>query len=246
MKQLQYILPGEPIPRGSFFHQRRYRVALAMTDNLQGGGSLLDIGCGNASQTEFFAQHVDYAIGIDLQHHRLAEFHDELDRSNAENITLIGGSAQRLPFRDETFDCITCFEMLEHVPDQAKVLNEIHRVLKPEGRIILSVPHRWWIFETHGADLPLLPWNRVPFFSWLPKKIHDAWARARIYTESEIRKIIGESGFKEVQAKLLTAPMDVVKNERLQQLLRKTIFRGDTTTIPFLSSTIFASAKKST
>ena len=34
---------------------------------------------------------------------------------------------------------------------------ECLRVLKPGGRFIISVPNKWWIFETHGADLPLLP-----------------------------------------------------------------------------------------
>ncbi|MBU1652761.1 hypothetical protein KKA00_11105, partial [bacterium] len=105
---------------------------------------------------------------------------------------------------------------------------------------------RWWVFETHGADLPLLPWNRVPFFSWMPKALHDRWARARIYRQKEIQKLMDESGFKEIKTALLTAPMDVLKVKSLQKLLRAIVFKGDTTKIPLLSSTIFVHVKKNT
>jgi ubiquinone/menaquinone biosynthesis C-methylase UbiE len=245
MSELKHILPGEPIPHGSLFHERRYRVALSLLQGFKPEGLLLDIGSGNGSQTEFFARNLKQAIGLDLQVSRLPGFRRVLQQRNITNITLLGGNAEALPFRNQTFDYVTCFEMLEHVKDQDRTLAEIRRVLKPEGALIMSVPHRWWIFETHGADLPLLPWNRVPFFSWLPTKIHDRWARARIYRRSEIRELVAQSGFTKIETRLLTAPMDVVKNQKIQKFLRTTVFTGDTTRIPILASTIFLYAKKS-
>ena len=246
MSNLKHILPGEPIPRGSLFHERRYRVALIHTDSLKNNGYLLDIGCGNASQTEYFARHFTQTVGVDLQFHRLPGFQKELIDSGISNIELMGANSQNLPFNHDVFDYVTCFEVLEHVVEQQRTLAEIWRVLKPNGIIILSVPHRWWIFETHGADLPVLPWNRVPLFSWLPKSIHDRWARARNYTRKETEKIVKETGFSQIQIKLLTAPMDVVKNEKLQKLLRAAIFINDITSITFLASNIFICAKKCT
>ena len=243
---LRHILPGEPIPRGSLFHERRYRVALRNIGRFEPEGTLLDIGCGNGSQTEFFARHAKFCAGIDLQYSRLSGFKSELRKAGVLNISLMGASAQKLPFRDQSFQYITCFEMLEHVPDQVGVLAEIQRVLKAGGTLILSVPHRWWIFETHGAALPLLPWNRVPLFSWLPKKWHDRWARARNYTQHELVGILRRAGFSQVQTSLLTAPMDVVQIKQIQRFLRTTVFRDDTTRIPVLASTIFANARKST
>jgi ubiquinone/menaquinone biosynthesis C-methylase UbiE len=245
MNHPKHILPGEPIPRDSIFHERRYRVTRLLAPPLNKNNLLLDIGCGNAGQTEYFAGDVGQAYGIDLQHERLPGFQRELVEHKIPNISLMGGNGEFLPFRDGVFDCITCFEVLEHVEDPGRVLSEIRRVLKPDGIIFLSIPNRWWIFETHGADLPLLPWNRVPFFSWLPKRIHDAWARARIYTRKEIKALVGRCGFSEIEMRLLTAPMDVVKVGWLQKALRRTVFRGDTTSIPLLASTIFVYAKKS-
>jgi ubiquinone/menaquinone biosynthesis C-methylase UbiE len=221
-------------------------VALSEIGCFNPAENLLDIGCGNGSQTEFFARHLKFCIGIDLQYSRLAGFDSSLRQAGILNISMIGGSAEQLPFQDRSFSIVTCFEMLEHVPDQQQTLREIWRVLKLGGTIILSVPHRWWIFETHGAILPLLPWNRVPFFSWLPKRLHDRWARARNYTHGEIAQILQHSGFCEIRTRLLTAPMDVVKVKQIQGLLRSTLFCGDTTRVPALASNIFAYAKKST
>jgi ubiquinone/menaquinone biosynthesis C-methylase UbiE len=205
---------------------------------------LLDIGIGNASQTEFFARHAKSSFGIDLQVSRLVEFRRDLMQRGIFNIHFLGGNAESLSFKNNIFDFVTCFEVLEHVENQLNALKEILRVLKPGGTIILSVPHRWWIFETHGASLPLLPWHRVPFFSWLPKNVHDRWARARIYTQKEISEILDSVGFEDVRTVLLTAPMDVVKNRSIQKLLRRTIFSRDISTLPFLASNIFACAKR--
>jgi len=123
-------------------------------------------------------------------------------------------------------------------------LREIHRVLQPGGTLVLSVPHKWWIFETHGANLPILPWNRVPFFSWLPKAIHGRYARARIYTRGEILRLLGRHGFNVQESAYLMAPMDVIKVDWLAKALRGTVFRGACTRNPFLSPSVFVRAQR--
>ena len=47
----------------------------------------------------------------------------------------------RLPFKDESIDEIICSEVLEHVADLVKAMEEIHRVLKPGGKVMIKVPH---------------------------------------------------------------------------------------------------------
>jgi SAM-dependent methyltransferase len=150
-----------------------------------------------------------------------------------------------IPLPDDAVDCLFSFEVLEHVADEAAILAEWHRVLRSGGTAMISVPNRWWIFETHGASLPWLPWNRVPFFSWLPKKLHDRYARARIYRRREIVSKLEQRGFVVLSARWITAPMDVVPWEGLRRLLRRTIFRADATSIPFLSTSILVIAKSS-
>ena len=48
-----------------------------------------------------------------------------------------------LPFEDQYFDCVVCFEVLEHVFNLDELLSEIYRVLKPNGMILVSIPFVW-------------------------------------------------------------------------------------------------------
>ena len=116
--------------------------------------------------------------------------------------------------------------------------------LKPNSKIAISIPNKWWIFETHGAHLPLLPWNRIPFFSWLPKSIHGKYAKAKNYEADEIKNLLTKVGFKIIDIKYINAPMDMVPFKFIQNILRSTIFKNDTTNIPFLSTSIMLFAEK--
>lgn len=58
-------------------------------------------------------------------------------------------SAGQIPFSDQRFDLVMCTQMLEYAPDPGLVLSEIHRVLKPGGRLLLSVPA---IFPQDAAE----------------------------------------------------------------------------------------------
>ena len=90
---------------------------------------------------------------------------------------------------NEKFDRIISFEVIEHLKDENNV-KAYYEALKDGGLAAISVPNKWWIFETHGTRLPLLPWNRVPFFPWLPKPIHERFANARIYTKKRIKNLL--------------------------------------------------------
>jgi SAM-dependent methyltransferase len=57
-------------------------------------------------------------------------------------LELLHGSAESLPFPDASVDAVTLLDVLEHVADPAGVLDEAHRVLKPGGVLVVSVPHR--------------------------------------------------------------------------------------------------------
>jgi hypothetical protein len=84
----------------------------------------------------------------------------------------------------------------------------------------------------------------VPFFSWLPAPIHRRFARARIYTRGEIVRRMRDAGFEVLAARYLTAPMDVVKQPALARLLRRTVFAGDSTRWPWLSTSVFVMARR--
>lgn len=235
---------GRPASYGDFVLGRRVALIDAMCSPAFRGARLLDVGCGNGAQTVRFLDRFRSIVGLDVVPAHLDEFRRAL-RSFAgapcHPVLYDGGS---MPFQDAAFDTVLCIETLEHAADEHRLLGEIRRVLRPGGRLVLSVPHKWWIFETHGANLPLLPWNRVPFFSWLPRDLHRRFARARIYTRGDIVGLLGRAGFEIRTSRYLTAPMDVIRHRGLASLLRSTLFRGPGTRVPVLSTSVFVVAQR--
>ena len=111
------------------------------------GKSILDVGCGPGNFLVAASEHrPQRVIGLepDLQFLKAAQ--QEINRRTEEGPALIAGTALHLPFRDQTFDLLTCFLVLPHVEDDNAALKEFARVLKVGGTLAIS---------GHGAGFPL-------------------------------------------------------------------------------------------
>lgn len=93
-------------------------------------GRVLDAGAGRGAYRDLLLRHADEYVGMDI------------GKSSATSVI---GDAQRLPFADASFDTVFCSQVLEHVPEPWLALAEFRRVLKPGGKLILSVPHISWL-----------------------------------------------------------------------------------------------------
>jgi len=238
-----HLAKGKAAESTDLIIARRHRIVNELARPT--GGILLDFGCGSGAQTLLFAPQFARTIAVDIDEAYVAECARRVAQAGlADRVRCVAYDGDALPLESQTVDFAVSFEVLEHVDDEARALAELHRVLKPGGTLAISVPNRWWVFETHGAALPILPWNRVPFFSWLPKSLHDRWARARIYSRREIVRKLTGAGFDVRSAVYVTAPMDVVRDPRVQRALRTLVFRGDRTPVPFLSTAVLAVAKR--
>lgn len=234
------VSTGKPAEYGDFVLGRRLEIIDAMGG--LSGRRLLDVGCGNGAQTLRVLDRFDEVVGLDVVATHLQVLERNLPPgAQCRTVLYDGGS---MPFPDASFDAVLSIETLEHVDDESQTLREIHRVLEPGGLLVLSVPNKWWLFETHGARLPFLRWNRVPFFSWLPGPLHRRWAKARIYTRSGIVARIAEHGFRIEASRYLTAPMDAARPPAVAAFLRRTLFAGHTTRVPMLSTSIFVRARR--
>ena len=91
-------------------------------------GKLIDIGCGDMPYRDFIMRKGCRYESIDIQ-------------ERAEGVTFIGDIHNMDMIDDQTYDSAICLEVLEHVQDPAKGLSEAFRILKPEGHLVLSVPH---------------------------------------------------------------------------------------------------------
>ena len=189
--------------------------------------------------------HFKSCHGIDIVNENIITLQNSIESKNIKNCTASVHDIDKIMVNDSYYDRAISFEVLEHVKNEKSTLSNIYKSLKNGALFAISVPNKWWIFETHGTYLPLLPWNRIPFFSWLPHRIHSQYAKARIYTNRQICKLLQEAGFNILESHYVTAPMDVIKWRWLKSLLRKTIFRGDTTIFPILSTSILVICDKS-
>lgn len=204
--------------------------------------TLLDIGCGNGASMLGLAGEMKSCTGLEISTEHQEEFEQEKKRMDLENCSfkVFDISKDKL---NERFDRIISFEVIEHLESEDDV-EFYHSHLKSKGLLAITVPNKWWIFETHGAKLPLLPWNRVPFFSWLPQPIHERFANARIYTKERITTLLKKHGFKIISTEYITAPMDVLPEGKFKDMVVNSFFNEDTTKIPFKSTSILVVAEK--
>jgi SAM-dependent methyltransferase len=105
------------------------------------GKKVLDVGCGNGYVLSRYARAGADARGVDLTPTAV-----ELSRRRFDLMSLGGtfavASAEELPFGDDEFDCVSSIGVVHHTPNTRKAVNEIKRVLKPGGRVLLMVYHR--------------------------------------------------------------------------------------------------------
>jgi len=103
----------------------------------------LDIGCGN--------QKVPGAIGIDKFKTQVVDVVCDLEK------------CPFLPFKDDIFDEIHAYHVLEHLEDTVKIMEEIWRVCKPKGKVFIRVPHysgrKAWIDPTHKKSFSVFSFD---------------------------------------------------------------------------------------
>ena len=162
------------------------------------GLRLLDAGYGGGEYVRALVTRGADALGIECTEDKL-ECARSLPASLARRISC--GDIQHTEFDSGRFDAVLLNEVLEHVPDDAAALREMHRVLRPEGSLVVFSPNRLHPFETHGV-FALRSGRRIshatPFVPWIPlflgRRLFRYWARN--YWPTELRSLLRQSGFR--------------------------------------------------
>jgi len=139
-----------PIPLQRYWQRARHRIVLGFVKaaRREKQGPVLDVGCGSGR----IIQDLPDAIGMDILLPKLRFLRDR-------HRHLAQGTIFALPFPTERFDVVICSEVIEHIPDHPQVFQELTRVLRPGGTLILGTPdygrRLWWILEwIYGKILP--------------------------------------------------------------------------------------------
>lgn len=129
-----------------FFHARHglYQAIAEMAPKLD--GRLLDVGCGRKPYRNLFAAEEYVGLEIDTPVNRMSKRADYYYDGDS------------FPFPDQRFDGVICNQVLEHVFTPDRFLAEIKRVLKPGGKLLLTIPFVW---DEHEQ-----PWDYARYSSF--------------------------------------------------------------------------------
>ena len=141
-----YRAHDSPIPLQRYWQRSRYRYIVEL---IGGQGPVLDVGCGSSHIIGALPQG---SVALDV----LA---NKLRFARRFRAPRVRGSGFTLPFADASFPCVLCSQVIEHVPMRPSMIDELCRVLKPGGRLVLGTPDydRWewvWIEKAYGLAAP--------------------------------------------------------------------------------------------
>lgn len=121
-------------PVAGYFSRLRVKSLLREAGDLR-GRLVLDVGCEAGYVSSRFLRRGARVVGFDICVPALHIFRKRL------GVTPIMAFSQKMPFRDSSFDIVVCTEVIEHMPMLDECIKEMHRVLKPGGRLLLTFPN---------------------------------------------------------------------------------------------------------
>lgn len=171
---------------------------------------VLDIGSGRGKFLIELSKLGVKSVGVEMNQDYISRAY-EAALTQGLKINIVKSEAENLPFPDEEFDFINMAEVIEHVKTPEKVLLEMKRVLKIQGKSYLSVPNRFSLKDPHF---------NLYFVNWLPRSCSEFYIyilgrqksctgkagyqrikEMHYYTFSAISKLLDKSGFSFIDAR---------------------------------------------
>jgi SAM-dependent methyltransferase len=188
---------------------------------------ILDIGCSYGLILKQLAADVDYGVGVDYDMAGLQRFNSGVGFACAD--------AERLPFAAGSFDIVICNHVYEHTDNPERMLDEIERVLAPDGVCYFAGPNKYDLIEPHYG---------LPFLSWLPSSLADRYLRLtgkgnryveKPYSYRDLVRLLARFRVEDYTGRIVTDPArfhatDVLPHGSLKQIIAKVVLRF----IPFL------------
>jgi ubiquinone/menaquinone biosynthesis C-methylase UbiE len=113
---------------------RKYKKAL---ENVSvEGKAVLDVGCGSGLFFKEVATQADIVASIDISRKLLLKAKEQA--KSLDNVFVLQADADHLPFRDGFFGAVFAFTVLQNMPKPPKTLNELKRVVKGDGRVVVT------------------------------------------------------------------------------------------------------------
>jgi SAM-dependent methyltransferase len=214
-------LCGEPSYVWRAGQERRLRLILAAAgERIQ--GKVLENGCGVGMYVERLAPYCEQIVGLEYEFSRAREARKRTGYFPFAHV--ISAAGEDLPFPTGAFDVILSHEVLEHVQDDRRAVEEMVRALRPGGRIILFVPNRGYPFETHGIYWRgRYHFGNIPLVNYLPRLLRDRLApHVRVYAKQDLERVFRDLPVKFIQRQVIFGAYDniIVRFPRLGPAMR--------------------------
>lgn len=168
-----------------YWHKKRFELVKNIMKNTE--GDILDLGCHGGTLTNFISGLKKHRkiYGIDISENAIAYARKKYPNIEFKAHDLSNG----IPYPDKMFDIITCFDVLEHVFDPLKLANEIKRVLKKEGCLIVDIPNETLLFK-------------FIWFFWTKMK-GKVWKGVHInhFSAKDLENLLEKNGFEKIDEK---------------------------------------------
>ena len=128
-------------------HRHRYQFA----SQLIAGKAVLDIACGEGYGSAMLARHAGHVTGVDISP---AAVRHACRKYQARNLAYATGSCAAIPLSDASVEAVVSFETIEHHDRHEQMLQEIRRVLRPEGLLVISSPDKLEYTDKPGYRNP--------------------------------------------------------------------------------------------
>ncbi|HXW58397.1 MAG TPA: class I SAM-dependent methyltransferase [Solirubrobacteraceae bacterium] len=174
-------VPEDSLP-ADFALRRRYLLG-----HVRAGERVLDVGCGDGRFAAELVRAGAHVVGVDVAARALRRA-ERIPRAAAVDLRLVAAE-EPLPLSDASFDVVWAGEVIEHIVDTAAWLSELRRVLRSQGRLLLTTP-------AHGrARLLALALSARAFDEHFdPRADH-----LRFYSRRTLARLLDDLGFHDVQ-----------------------------------------------
>jgi ubiquinone/menaquinone biosynthesis C-methylase UbiE len=196
--------------------------------DVRAGDHVLDVGCGTGANAIALVEYMEgncTVDGLDSSEAMLAIGRKNLQNfPHAEKITLHSGDAHRLPFADRSFDCAMVIQVLEYSKEPARLLQEIQRVLRPGGKVLVADTDWdtivWNSNQKEKTRRIVVLWSDHEADGWQGRRIPELLRRSSFRNIQGGVYTISESSFAETDYSFLVTQIIVdylVRAEKMSQ-----------------------------
>lgn len=161
--------------REEYFEEKLKYIALSQF-NIK-GKICADLGCGTGFISLALAQEAKLVFSLDNSRNMLKELHGNVVSKGLKNVYPIKGSLDDLPLFDQSIDAVYINMALHHIFDAKKAVEEMYRVLKKDGSIVITD------VEEHDGE-------------WARREMHDEWLG---FSHKQMNEWLTEVGFRNVE-----------------------------------------------